>query len=268
MELTPTNKDFACTVPGTPGDCFIVDDHNPTNGEALQYSSTLKFWLHGTGTLAGFDRIVIISNVLNVVSNQARLPGSPVQSFDANLLQMQGQLPPGDPDFDLLRVTAGTDFGLPSPGHTTLTQQPGGNWAVDSFFDITYSIDFVGAPGGHVAGMSGSTTATIRMNLASGCSVPGVELLDANSTPTGVWLLQTTLTPAPARPRLEAELLPNGKLRICWPDPSPCYALQHKLTLNPAESWENLRVTPQATNGNLCVTLDITESAEYFRLSQ
>jgi hypothetical protein len=76
---------------------------------------------------------------------------------------IQGQLPPGDPDFDLLRITAGSSFGMPSPGHTTLTQLPGSNWSVDSFFDITYRIDFIGAPGGPFGGMSGSTTGTIRM---------------------------------------------------------------------------------------------------------
>jgi hypothetical protein len=85
------------------------------------------------------------------------------RSHDTDFLGLQGQLPPGDPDFDLLRVTAGTSFGLPSPGHTTLTQLPGGNWNVDSFFDITYRIDFIGAPGGPLGGMSGSTTGTIRM---------------------------------------------------------------------------------------------------------
>jgi hypothetical protein len=57
---------------------------------------------------------------------------------------------------------------LPSPGHTTLTQLPGGNWSVDSFFDITYRIDFVGKAGGPLGGMSGSTTGTIRMQTGSG----------------------------------------------------------------------------------------------------
>jgi hypothetical protein len=76
---------------------------------------------------------------------------------------IQGQLT-GDPDFDLLRITAGSSFGLPSPGHTTLTRQgpPGSGWAVDSFFDITYRIDFVGT-GGTLGGHSGSTTGTVRM---------------------------------------------------------------------------------------------------------
>src|SRR3989338_6910846 len=106
--------------------------------------------------------------VLNLPTNfethvGPRTPGDPVQSFDTEMLELQGQLPIGDPDFDLLRITAGSDFGLPSPGHTTLTQLPDGNLNVDSFFDITYRIDFVGKPGGALSGLSGSTTGTIRL---------------------------------------------------------------------------------------------------------
>src|SRR6185436_3755703 len=94
--------------------------------------------------------------------------GNPVQSFPTEMFRLFGQLPPGDPDFDLLRITAGNDFGMPSPGHTTLRHQGGNQWAVDSFFDITYRIDFVGHAGGHIGGMSGSTTATIRMQVGAG----------------------------------------------------------------------------------------------------
>ena len=113
--------------------------------------------------------------VLNVpmngqITTEPRTPGEAIQSFDTEMLQLQGQLPPGDPDFDLLRITAGSGFGLPSPGHTTLTRSGTKYWHVDSFFDITYRIDFVGAPGGAYAGMSGSTTATIRMQ--GSCSMP------------------------------------------------------------------------------------------------
>jgi hypothetical protein len=73
----------------------------------------------------------------------------------------------GDPDFDLLRLVGGSDFGLPSPGVTRLTKRVGSTWEVDSFFDITYRIDFVGAPGGPLAGMSGSTTGTVRMQIGT-----------------------------------------------------------------------------------------------------
>jgi len=100
--------------------------------------------------------------VQEVIFTGPYIPFDPVQSFGTDLFQLQGQLPIGDPDFDLLRITAGTNFGMPSPGHTTLTKLPGGDWAVESFFDITYRIDFVGNPGGPLAGMSGSTTATSR----------------------------------------------------------------------------------------------------------
>jgi hypothetical protein len=104
-----------------------------------------------------------------------RNPTDPYQSFDTEMLGIQGQIVnpgAGDPDFDLLRITAGSVFGMPSPGHTTLTQVAPNQWDVDSFFDITYRIDFVGRPGGALSGMSGSTTGTIRMQLGDGPFVP------------------------------------------------------------------------------------------------
>ncbi len=124
----------------------------------------------GTGSLAGFNRNIPVPIDIEMV--QLSLTSGPVQQGPADLSRLFGELPPGDPDFDLLRITGGTDLGLPSPGHTTLVQLPGGNWAVDSFFDITYRIDFVGAPGGPLAGMSGSTTGTVRMQTPPGTGPP------------------------------------------------------------------------------------------------
>jgi len=98
----------------------------------------------------------------------ARMLGTTPQMFSTDMRAIQGQIV-GDPDFDLLRITAGTSFGLPSPGHTTLTQLGSNNWAVDSFFDIEYRIDFVGNPMGPFSGMSGSTTGTERI-LSDGSS--------------------------------------------------------------------------------------------------
>ena len=134
----------------------------PLGGETEDFSSNLVLRMTGTGSLSSYSRTVMVPTQCE--SNTApHSPGAVVQSFDTDMFRIQGQLPPGDPDFDLLRVTAGSGFGLPSPGHTTLTLKSDGNWNVDSFFDITYRIDFIGHPGGPLGGMSGSTTGTIRM---------------------------------------------------------------------------------------------------------
>ena len=135
-------------------------------GTRSEATMELHWHMRGTGSLSGFVRDIVLP--VQVMTDQAaRTPGTSPQSFATDLMRKQGQLPPGDPDFDLLRITGGTDFGLPSPGHTTLTQTGGGTWNVESFFDITYRIDFVGHPGGPLGGMSGSTTGTIRMGQGS-----------------------------------------------------------------------------------------------------
>jgi len=173
IELSPFHRNFICSQ-DTGGrtctnDCFIdanLDpDCDPANGTEELFLSEVRFKLKGTGLLAGWERDLTIPNLMCRVQSGPRPAGSP-STFPTLMRQLQGQIV-GDPDFDLLRVTAGSDFGLPSPGQTTLTQLPGGNWMVDSFFDITYRIDFIGASGGHLAGASGSTTATIHMVSAA-----------------------------------------------------------------------------------------------------
>jgi hypothetical protein len=111
--------------------------------------------------LDGFTRTLNIP-AFTEVHTGPRNPGDTVQDFDTEMVQLQADLF-GDPDFAFLQIRAGTLFGLPSPGHTTLTQQANGNWSVDSFFDITYQIDFQGAPGSILDGLSGSTNASLTM---------------------------------------------------------------------------------------------------------
>jgi hypothetical protein len=129
-------------------------------GEFQRWNASLELNLTGTGAYLGYNRFVIMT-VQGETHSAPRTPFAPVQSFNTDLFQLQGQLPPGDPDFDLLRITGGTAFGMPSPGQTTLTQS-GSGWAVDSFFDITFRVDFVGSPVGPFAGRSGSTNNQLR----------------------------------------------------------------------------------------------------------
>ena len=146
-------------------------------GETESYQASLDMPMIGNGTLAGFNRNIVMP-LSSVQSHSApRTPGTTPQSFNTDMFQLQGQIT-GDPDFDLLRITAGTNFGMPSPGHTTLTRlgPPGSNWNVDSFFDITYRIDFVGHPGSPLGGMSGSTTGIARF-VVGGIPEPASFLL-------------------------------------------------------------------------------------------
>jgi hypothetical protein len=203
IDIAGVHKDFLCSTSGVgvcsfpvpvTGVCYQAG--GSLAGEQQCSESLLEFTMQGTGSLTGFSRFISIP-VGCETHSAPRTGGEPVQSFDTDMFRFFGQII-GDPDFDLLRVVAGSDFGLPSPGHTTLTQQPGGNWAVDSFFDITYRIDFVGHPGGSLSGMSGSTTGTIRMHAGSDCPPGGgVDLLDAQGQPTGIRLVGERQTPNP-----------------------------------------------------------------------
>ncbi|MBI4579424.1 MAG: hypothetical protein HY718_06955 [Planctomycetes bacterium] len=178
IEIDATHGNFSCPGGGGGGSvCSVLmppgiceQPGGSLGGHRQCFDSLLMMPMMGTGSLAAFNRMIQMP--MSCETHTApRMPGNPVQSFDTDMFRMFGQAI-GDPDFDLLRITAGTDFGMPSPGHTTLTQQGGGNWAVDSFFDITYRIDFVGAPGGPLSGMSGSTTGTIRFQIVGTATNP------------------------------------------------------------------------------------------------
>jgi len=186
------------------------------SGTTSQWFARLELRMQGTGGLAAFSRTLTIVPIQGATDQGPRAPGTSPQSFDTEMLQLQGQIT-GDPDFDLLRITAGTGFGMPSPGHTTLIMRPGGTWAVDSFFDITYRIDFVGRPGGALGGMSGSTTATIRMSQGTS-SPPTCEAPDNG----GGTATQPALCPITSvDPYMIIDGLPVGTTIECQPVHTP-----------------------------------------------
>jgi hypothetical protein len=211
VELAAIHKDFICdqtdpaglcTRPPPPGLCEDLSSSGGSLGGNVDcFESTLELHISGimtNGARGGLPTVVLLPTSCEVHTGP-RNPGDAIQQFPTDMFRMFGSLGGPDPNFDLLQITAGTDFGLPSPGHTTLTRlgPPGSAFAVDSHFDITYRIDYQGAATGGLGGMSGSTTGTIRMS--TGTSPPGC----IGGCPPGTVCLETTTVD------------PNGLINIC-----------------------------------------------------
>ncbi len=160
--LKPIHKDFICrqsasaVLPpcNTPG--------GPLGGEVENFNSNGVFQLSGTGALAGWTRTITIPLAVQIASGPRTL-GAAVQTFKNDMQSLQGAIAAGDPDFASLVFTGGTSNGFSSPGQTTLTRQSNGSFSVKSSFTVGYSIRFVGASGGRLSGLSGTTNGTVNM---------------------------------------------------------------------------------------------------------
>ncbi len=131
-------------------------------GEKIFTTEIVEMQLTGTGLLVGFNRMLNLPAFAQVDIGP-RNPGDAVQAFPSDLIELDGAIF-GDPDFDFLSLRVGQNFGLPpSPGFTTLFDIGGGEFEVDSFFDVFYEIEFVGAPGGVLDGLFGTTQDFVSM---------------------------------------------------------------------------------------------------------
>lgn len=144
-------------------------------GEMHSYDALLQMNMTGTGALAAFSRMIQMP-VAIVFHTGPRNPGDPVQVFPTDMFSLQGSIF-GDPDFNQIDIFAGTAFGFPSPGQMTLTELPGGDFNVESFYDLSYQIDFIGAPGSVLDGLSGSTQDSSRFSIGSVCLLPPIPTL-------------------------------------------------------------------------------------------
>jgi hypothetical protein len=163
-------------------------------GEVTTLDARVRLDMRGTGVFAGYLRTVIIPVVLELHTGP-QVPGTSVRVFAVDVDQLQGQITL-DPDFALLRITAGTSFGLPSPGRAILTRDETGDFLADTWWDLRFRMDFIGAVGGTFAGLSGSTTSEHRqrngVHTSTPCTVPDNGFGTANWTPfCGGWSTKT-----------------------------------------------------------------------------
>jgi hypothetical protein len=201
-----------CSMALAPGQCETAG--GTLGGHGHCYEATLDLTVRGTGSLEGFNRHLAVP-VFGEVHTGPRNPGDPVQDFPTDFYRLRGELF-GDPDFCTFRITGGTDYGLPSPGHTTLSELPSGDFGVDSFFDIWYQIEFEGCPGSQLDGYMGTTTATIRLETGSreqpSCSGPC----------TCGWCRETVTTNPDGTMNICCDCLPDADLNgdgiVNWKD--------------------------------------------------
>jgi hypothetical protein len=200
IQMVPVHKGFfcamalgTCTGPVPGGICEVPGGSLGGNLACAQPDVQLD--ISGTGLLASFNRFITIPLDWEAHSGP-RNPGDPVQSFPTEMFRMQGQIF-GDPDFCVLNLRAGSQLGLPSPGTTVLSELPAGDWNVDSFFDITYEIDFQACPGSQLEGFSGTTQGTLRIRtgetLPTAPSVSALSQLGAASLAALLLVAGTTL---------------------------------------------------------------------------
>ena len=187
IELTPILRNFVpddpflSPFPLFPG--VLEAPGGGLGGTVSGFSAEMEFLVSGTGALGGFSRTLSIPLYV-VIENAPRNPGDATQQFVSEIYLLQGSLF-GDPDFDFLSIMAGAAFGLPSPGTTTMLRDgpPGSDFFVGSLFDITYLIDFRGAPGSVLEGFEGSTISTSRLET----EVPNIPI------PAAAWLFGSAL---------------------------------------------------------------------------
>ena len=134
---------------------------SPLGGGLSVGNDQLELEIMGEGAFGGYRRTLTMP-VQTFINWSPEANHQPNQGRAADLYFLYGELA-GDPDFSLLRISGGTGFGMPSLGHTTIEKQANGDWKLDSSYDLTYRIEWAGAPAGLLAGEGGATQAVLKL---------------------------------------------------------------------------------------------------------
>lgn len=135
-------------------------DYVPGVSDLEEFDSTLKIEITGEGSLEGYRRTLRVDAHCKVLTG---VRGVGDQTFGNEMVYLYAELE-GDADFEWLRISAGSELlAQASTGETTLTAIGGGQFEVDSFFDIHYQIDFQGAVGGPLDGYGEIFEGDVRM---------------------------------------------------------------------------------------------------------
>src|SRR5262245_42570946 len=113
-------------------------------GLDYDFTATVELVMHGGGIYLGFNRAITFTASGRLFAAD-QTPGGWSQDIALELRQLSGSVPPGDPDFTLLSITAGSALGLAAPGRARMVKLPSGDWAVEATLDPAYRIDHVGA---------------------------------------------------------------------------------------------------------------------------
>lgn len=121
------------------------------HGEIERFDSTLILTIEGINELQGVNATVTLPAKCETHIGP-RDPKADFQRFDTMMVDLQGST--SDADFESIKIVAGLNNGLPSPGSTTMTRNREGGFLVDSTFQMNYRIELVGRPGGKFDGVN------------------------------------------------------------------------------------------------------------------
>lgn len=184
IEFDVSHQNFVCSQggggpTGYGGSCSVIVDPvtcegpGPVVGTVVEcFSSDAVINLTGTGALAGYSEQITVPLFTEVLANRG--PGDPSASFGTEMTWISGDLPFGSsPNFCTLTILGGTDnTGPPNLGQVDLTPVPGGQFQVDSFFDVAYFMAYQGCPGSVLDGLSGVSDVSAVRVAAVGLAPP------------------------------------------------------------------------------------------------